>query len=75
MKTAIYIEDGVTQLVLTPEGKYEKDVIKGIGDKIGRVQVFHGSFYGCQGGWTRHANYPSADDRSLIMRLDKGDEQ
>ena len=70
MKTAIYIEDGVTQLVLTAESKHEQDVFKAVGDKIDRVKVFNGSFYGCNGGWIRHSNWPGTDDRSLIMRLD-----
>ena len=79
MKTAIYIEDGVTQLVLTPETEYEKDIVKGFGDKLDRVQVFEGSFYDCRGGWIRQsAYYPERiaynswdkRDASLVMRLD-----
>ena len=34
MKTAIYIENGRSQIVLTPENDWEKQVIKGIADKI-----------------------------------------
>ena len=80
MKTAIYIEDGVTQLVLTPETEYEKDIVKGFGDKLNRVQVFHGGFYDCRGGWIRQTAYQQSSDMyssldrsencSLIMRLD-----
>lgn len=78
MKTAIYIEDGVTQLVLTPETEYEKGIVKGFGDKLDRVQVFNGTFYDCRGGWIRqtaqkysmYSHGQSDDDYSLIMRLD-----
>ena len=78
MKTAIYIEDGITQIVLTPEPEYEKDVIKGLGDKISRVQVFQGTFYDCRGGWVRQTalkhkspySFDAQDDTSIIMRLD-----
>ncbi len=77
MKTAIYIEDGVTQLVLTPETKYEKGIIKAFGDKLDRVQVFNGTFYDCRGGWVRQSAYKyqafscgnKDEDHSLIMRI------
>ncbi len=79
MKTAIYIEDGVTQLVLTPETEYEKDIVHAFGKKLSRVQVFEGQFYDCRGGWIRQtAYYPERGspmqherrDSSLIMRID-----
>ena len=81
MKTAIYIEDGVLQLVITPESKFEKDVISMmIGEKI-NASVFSGSFYDCQGGWVRQKNFyqessafntiGSANDKSLILKIDK----
>lgn len=82
MKVAIYIEDGVQQIVLTPETEYEKDVVHGFGRKISRVQVFDGSFYDCRGGWIRQSAYYPArqsmgsfdrSDCSIIMRLDKED--
>lgn len=82
MKTAIYIEDGVTQLVLSPETEYEKDIVKAFGDKLDRVSVFNGTFYDCRGGWVRqtalkersHFSQGSPpEDCSLIMRLDKSE--
>lgn len=33
MKTAIYIEDGVCQLVLTPENKFEQDALASFSEK------------------------------------------
>jgi hypothetical protein len=82
MKTAIYIEDGVTQLVLTPETKYERDIVKGFGDKLDTVEVFNGSFYDCRGGWVRQSAYhrlhsgmwDADSDSSLILRLSTGDD-
>lgn len=82
MKTAIYIEDGVVQLVLTPESDFEFSTLKAF-EKDGALdaQVFHGQFYDCRGGWTRQAEYhPARDDfsyhrpkesteRSLIVRV------
>ena len=84
MKTAIYIEDGVTQLVLTPETEYEQKVVKMFGERLNRVQVFDGQFYDCRGGWVRQTAYHNANpyrsafersDQSLIMRLDSDSEK
>lgn len=66
MKTAIYIEDGITQLVLTPETDWEKrtmDVFRG-GDQT--VKVMRGGFYECRGGWIRQI----VNDDSLILQID-----
>jgi len=75
MKTAIYIEDGVVQLVITPESDFEKDSLKSFRDKPLDAQIFNGTFYDCQGGWTRQSTfYPDTygartDDASLILRM------
>jgi hypothetical protein len=34
MKTAIYIENGATQIVLTPESDFEERAISGIAAKV-----------------------------------------
>lgn len=67
MKTAIYIEDGVVQLVLTPQNEFEKNVLGSFEDKSTATQVMAGSFYNCGGGWVRHRDA----DRSLIIRTVK----
>jgi len=76
MKTAIYIEDGIVQLVITPESGFERNAMQSFHDKSLDVQIFDGSFYDCRGGWTRQASHrpgmhgvPSTDDKSLIMRV------
>ena len=76
MKTAIYIEDGVVQLVITPESKFEREAMASFkGDKI-NAQMFRGSFYDCRGGWVRQkTHYPPSpyenanEDNSLILRM------
>lgn len=77
MKTAIYIEDGVVQLVLTPESDFEKNALKSFQKEPLKAQMFSGSFYDCRGGWTRQTQtYPSygyeeiKDDVSLILRME-----
>ena len=52
MKTAIYIEDGRTQLVLTPETDFEKGTVGRIDEGGRTVKIYTGGFYTCQGGWT-----------------------
>lgn len=74
MKTAIYIEDGVIQLVLTPDSDWERNAIRAFEDKPTETSIKVGAFYDCSGGWTRHTRvYESAyrddNERSIIMRI------
>jgi hypothetical protein len=76
VKTAIYIEDGVVQLVLTPQSDFEKNALSTLKAKPLEVKLFDGSFYDCRGGWIRQNAYydrpfahPDYDrnDHSLIL--------
>lgn len=78
MKTAIYIEDGTVQLVITPETDFEKNALKSFSEKPISAKVFAGSFYDCRGGWVRQTGYfnrnaysqsDDNNDRSLILRM------
>lgn len=78
MKTAIYIEDGTVQLVITPEGEFERNAISSFNGKELAAKIFTGSFYDCRGGWVRqnqfynHAYEPlnsNKDDKSIIIRI------
>jgi hypothetical protein len=78
MKTAIYIEDGVVQLVITPESDFEKSALRSFEDKPMEAKVFAGTFYDCRGGWVRQASHhfdlsafgsSNNNDRSLILRM------
>lgn len=64
MKTAVYIQDGEAQIVLTPENDWEKRVIDALSGEGIRC-VRRGSFYRCNGGWMRQGT----DDESLILSL------
>lgn len=74
MKTAIYIEDGVVQLVITPESEFEKNALSGFRDKPLEAKLFVGAFYDCRGGWVRQREYlpdhwdSRKGDESLILR-------
>jgi hypothetical protein len=75
MKTAIYIEDGTVQLVLTPETDFEKDAI-GKFNGPNQAELFNGTFYDCRGGWVKQSEFvqgglhgvPPYRDHSLIIR-------
>ena len=77
MKTAIYIEDGTVQLVITPESDFEKDAMRSFGDGQVEAKMFRGSFYDCRGGWVRQSEYNAHvydlsahnGDHSLILRM------
>lgn len=74
MKTAIYIEDGNVQLVITPETEWEKKALGDFEREPLTARIFSGSFYDCRGGWTRQSKfYPSAfedaNDKSLILSI------
>ena len=79
MKTAIYIEDGVVQLVITPESDFEKSALLSFEEKPFEAKVFAGSFYDCRGGWVRQSHHTGGgmfgdnDDRSLIVRIESSD--
>lgn len=63
MKTAIYIENGVVQLVLTPEDDFEKSAIGSFEGKHLNTIVKFGSFYECAGDY-----YRQNTERSLIIK-------
>ncbi len=78
MKTAIYIEDGLVQLVITPESAFEKNALSSMRDKPMDVKLFAGGFYDCRGGWVRQtAHYAShgnmydrnGEDKSIILTV------
>lgn len=80
MKTAIYIEDGVVQLVITPETEFEKNALKSFNEKPLEAKIFSGAFYDCRGGWTRQTRFINgsmygndwdSNDVSLILRMGK----
>jgi hypothetical protein len=68
MTAAIYINEGLTQIVLTPENEWEKNALKMI-ESSGKVSTFYGGFYYCQGGWIREQYADQRD--SLIFVIDK----
>jgi hypothetical protein len=79
MKVALYIEDGLEQIVLTPETETERGIIGKLGDDSRTLEIKRGSFFKCQGGWVRYgaAHYDTGmfgsgqqrDDESTMIVL------
>jgi len=65
MKIALYVEDGLEQIVLTPQTDTEKSLLGKLHDKGRLMNLYKGEFYNCAGGWTRHG--PS--ENSTIIQL------
>ena len=68
MKTAIYIEDGTVQLVITPETEFEKNALTTFRDKPLEAKLFSGSFYDARGGWVMQTALRR--DRGMYDRYD-----
>ncbi len=66
MKTYIYVEDGTTQIVLTPETDFEKHIVEDFDFEKSSIKTFKGNFSDCQGGWVRQYN----NQDSIIIKCD-----
>ncbi|NSY17249.1 hypothetical protein [Neorhizobium sp. AL 9.2.2] len=66
MKIALYIEDGLEQIVLTSESKTEEAILGRLHDGSREVSIHQGAFYAaCRGGWVREFK----DDKSTMIVL------
>jgi hypothetical protein len=75
MKIAFYMDEGVEQIVLTPESEFERDMLKKMHEGSRELTIKLGGFYNCQGGWIRHShgydgfNQRPLDEQSTIIVL------
>lgn len=67
MKTAVYLSENTTQLVIHPENEWERSILKMVHQSLPE-KTYWGEFYECQGGWVRHSSSPGGDS-SLIIRI------
>ena len=82
MKIALFIEDGLEQIVLTPESDTEKSILAKIHDGSRRLELKRGQFYDCQGGWKRQTDtFPFSpgstqndrdDSTMIVLRVKDG---
>ena len=66
MKIALYIEDGLEQIVLTPESDTERAIVGKLHDGSRELSIKQGSFYECRGGWVRQSS--NEDSTFIILR-------
>lgn len=71
MKIALYIEDGLEQIVLTPESETEKGILGKLHDGTRSLSILRGSFFDVRGGWTRYQPY---EPKIMSYGSDRGDE-
>jgi hypothetical protein len=78
VKIALYIEDGLEQLVLTPETKYEDQLLEKMHDRERSMRITKGEFYSCVGpdligtqggGYVRQGR--GQTDKSTIVVLER----
>jgi hypothetical protein len=77
MKTTLVIQDGLNQVVLTPENEHEKNILNLINKKEIETTFKTGNFRECQGGWIRQYKFygdeydPSKIDSLMIILKEK----
>lgn len=67
MKTALFIEEGICQIVLSPETTEEKRILK-LFSECKNIETFEGGFYECEGGWIRKDPANSAQSLIFVLR-------
>ena len=68
MKIALYIEDGLEQIVLTPESDTERGIVRKLEDGSRELSIKRGKFYECRGGWVRQSSMgPKREDDDSVM--------
>lgn len=71
MKIALYIEDGLEQIVLTPATEHERGILGKLTYGTRELTIKQGGFYACQGGWTRHLGNGDEDRSTIIVLREK----
>lgn len=72
MKIALYIEDGLEQVVLTPESSVETDLLAKLHADDRQIDVHKGHFYECRGGYIRQGT--SRESTMLVLRPVQGED-
>lgn len=67
MKIALYIEDGLEQLVLTPESDTEKAILGKLRSDDRTLEIKSGSFFECRGHYMRY-EMQSGESTMIVLR-------
>lgn len=68
MKVALYIEELVTQLVLTPETAAEKAILAIVREYKDGMELKYGTFYPTVGGWIRQYEHEQSESTMIVLR-------
>lgn len=68
MRTAIYLEDGLLQVVLSPENAHERQCLALLHQHEKQIVVKQGAFYECRAGYVRMNDSPKPEDTMLVIR-------
>lgn len=69
MKTQVLIEDGVSQIVLTPETKFEVALLQQVNIDGNAVILKRGVFAECAGGYIREFNErPNKESLMVVIK-------
>lgn len=73
MKIALYIEDGISQIILTPSTEHERGLLKLLRDESYELGIKVGQFVETKGGYIRNAypGYYGQDHDSTMLVLRK----
>ncbi len=69
MKIALYIEDGLEQIVLTPQSDAEKRILAKMHDDRRKLDLFRGSFFECRAGFVRQGTSDEYESTIIVLRL------
>lgn len=66
MRVALYIEDGLEQIVLTPETDTEKGILGKLHDATRTLSIHRNSFFPTHGGFVRQGG--GSDSTMIVLR-------
>jgi hypothetical protein len=72
MKIAFFMEEGLEQIVLTPESKYERDMLGKLHDGTRVLSIVRGRFFENMAGFVRRDS--TGDSTMLVLRSQEQDE-
>lgn len=68
MRSAIYIDNRRTQIILTPENEADKAALTFVREQGKSITVKRGSAYYCNGGWVRIGD--RGEDASVMLVIE-----
>lgn len=67
MKIALYIEDGLEQIILSPESETERGILNKLHDGQRDVTIHRNQFFHTTGGFVRQGAFGDKDSSTMIV--------